>query len=155
MKIILEYLKCTLCKEKFLTKKDFKKHMREDHRTMYGCPQCPRTFMSQRDVTKHKENSHDKGHEYECTTCHKVYGTQTALTRHQQGTSNCVRETYECPFHSYNSMNRSFETQRLLERHIATHTGTYEHKCRYCTRSFSVKRHWMNHEQSHAKFNFA
>ena len=149
---------CDQCDEKFITKRDLRKHVNRNHSdnssnqcsvcgkvfgadiwlirhlhkehgvSKYPCNLCDEKFTRKFDLIKHVNRNHDE-RPYKCTRCDKRFESEENRKLHED---NHDRKKFEC-----SECGNKLATAQGLRTHMKLHTMTEKpFKCDHCGSSF-------------------
>ncbi|GBP42765.1 Zinc finger protein 26 [Eumeta japonica] len=167
-------LRCIFCSEKFNSFYLLVRHMNIHYRN-HICQECEIGFTTRASLRIHVRETHELG-EHRCGSCEKVFKTMNKKKDHEK-TVHLGFKRNKCPycperFVGYeqrnahvqqthgepvaacqcNSCERSFDTQKKLNRHIRKdHLMERPHACTECDKRFFKKTCLVRHMLTHTK----
>ena len=139
LKEAVNYFRCMLCSQKFITKKDLSQHLltHTDVR-WHRCKQCPRSFKSAHLLALHEKNHAEAA--LKCKKCAKVFSSKGLLENHVQSEHVEKGVSNRCRY-----CKMVFATQTQLREHEDSHRTKTMFRCELCFFNFlhmnSVVRH--------------
>ena len=149
---------CDLCDEKFITKRDLRRHVNRNHNdnssnqcpvcgkvfgadiwlirhlhkehgvSKYPCNFCDEKFTRKFELIKHVNKNHDE-RPYKCTRCDKRFESEENRKLHED---NHDRKKFEC-----SECGNKLATAQGLRTHMKLHTMTEKPlKCEHCGSAF-------------------
>ncbi|KAJ2942255.1 hypothetical protein O0L34_g15803 [Tuta absoluta] len=138
---------CVQCNMQFDTIYKYKKHistavvhLREMNKvpkkTPVKCPDCPNVYTRKVYMVNHYRAVHSKNYRFYCNICQKGLLNSTRYKQHMayihEGREKEKNKIcYIC--------GRGFNTNRILENHMRTHTGERPYGCAHCEAKFAQK----------------
>lgn len=161
-------LKCDLCTEGFLYKKDLNKHKRTSHGLNLLCQFCSKGFENNSDLKQHQSDCEKRAvpcpqcskllhkwnlkkhmeihkgnrQEYVCDICGRNSATLKALRLHQE--IHKGEKNYMCEV-----CGHVFLTNSKLEIHMRGHTKKKPYQCAKCDKAYGHKSVLIVHMRSH------
>ena len=136
---------CKICKEGFLGRRSYKRHLCRAHGNRTGFFQCRKrfcrkTFTKDENFIQHIKMAHPGMLPYRCVVCKSQFSCASNLFSH-----SC--------FPAENSEVSSNSQQEEFVQEEATSSQPLEHECRYrcmtCGMGFHIAREWTRHMQEH------
>jgi general transcription factor IIIA len=121
------------CGLRFRQYREFQKHVREQHRAKFICPQCSKHFSEQRYLDAHAA-THDPNRQiYDCQfpNCLRSFKTERGRKQHVRNVHDRVRN-FVC-----NECGAEFSAKVSLKSHMQTHDA--EHQARLTARRAEKK----------------
>ena len=145
---------CEICGEVFSSNSECSTHMRiHEEVNLYKCGQCKETFLMRNKWLKHIR-SHPTPMSRGQNDIIINRTSQSSLLKCQQNKSlekplgqshKVVSKTkYIC-----NTCGAQFSLKKALKLHMRTHKAYKIYKCEYCQESFSVQGKWLKHITNH------
>lgn len=138
---------CHLCPQKFLTKMDFKSHLKNHgQQDRFSCPHCSHSYLTSTKLWSHMSRSHFKsstGKGFYCSLCDNKAFKQ-AFNYHLHMLIHLGEQPEKCRFCA-----KAFRTKPSLRKHELIHTGHKRHKCSECNSCFKTKDELKQHGISH------
>lgn len=159
---------CSECKESFLKKIDFNRHLKENHSSNkeFVCQECNQIFSQAQTLARHSKihfsNSrnklctfcgkcfmrsddlkrhiriHTNERPYACDQCPKKYKQTSELKEHQKSHSN--EKNYMCSI-----CGKSLATRNGLYVHLKAHRGVKNHECTICGNKYVTSGELTSH----------
>ena len=135
---------CKLCKKKFSTPHEVKRHIARIHDQVRICCNfqgCEKKFSDQYSFDKHMKNAHDVDVN-KCKICDETLSGRLQLKLHMKKVHDEKpikdKKCDKCP--------RVFDRSQDLNRHIAmVHESTRQHVCEKCGKCYSMRNKLMTH----------
>ncbi|XP_069192463.1 PR domain zinc finger protein 15-like isoform X2 [Procambarus clarkii] len=121
---------CQFCLKVFARKEGLQKHTcpKGSHQKSLKCSVCARIFLNpdllEQHYLKHKGNR-------KCTRCSRTFSNITSLERHVKTCPSVEIST----FFKCNICGKDMTSERVLERHMRSHSRQYE--CEVCSKPYS------------------
>lgn len=135
---------CIECAKVYAVYNKFTRHVRL-HRNhgKYRCDECSKSFSSKQAMENHSV-LHTGARPHSCTDCGKAFRQIGSLYSHRR-----IHQTDQRGF-SCSSCGKLLLSQKLLEQHRKSHTGTRDYTCDICGKSFAVKQGLAYHMMFHS-----
>ena len=120
---------CAMCSKLLTMPTAMKWHMYSHSSQVYKCDKCVKKFVYRSKLRQH-HRSHLRQRLYQCYhgKCQRKYHHPQDLARH---TLTHTMKTLECDL-----CEKTFRQKRLLRRHEAIHSATYQYSCQSCGKGF-------------------
>uniref|UniRef100_A0A1A9WFC9 C2H2-type domain-containing protein n=1 Tax=Glossina brevipalpis TaxID=37001 RepID=A0A1A9WFC9_9MUSC len=122
-----------------------RRHLREHagiKKPKWPCNQCGTELMSHNGLKRHKlAFHHDGSTAYVCKDCGKVAASANALLLHKKNVHEAPRK-FKCTY-----CDKAFKKNKVLQEHIATHTGQDLYECPHCPQTFKVSANMHHHRK--------
>uniref|UniRef100_A0A1A9Z5U9 C2H2-type domain-containing protein n=1 Tax=Glossina pallidipes TaxID=7398 RepID=A0A1A9Z5U9_GLOPL len=122
-----------------------RRHLREHagiKKPKWPCDQCGTELMSHNGLKRHKlAFHHDGSTAYVCKDCGKVAASANALLLHKKNVHEAPRK-FKCTY-----CDKAFKKNKVLQEHIATHTGQDLYECPHCPQTFKVSANMHHHRK--------
>ena len=142
-KNVPEDLKCETCNESFITRSDFKDHIKRIHekRKILTCKVCDKTFTLTASLYTHLRLVH-QSKSFKCETCEKTFATRNYLTQHIEEIHEFIENIFEC-----SQCDKTFDKTFKLKNHkTCVHSKRLTHKCTECHQMFDSLKSYNDHK---------
>ncbi|XP_048480216.1 gastrula zinc finger protein XlCGF26.1 [Plutella xylostella] len=145
---------CVECDKQFRHPRAFKRHLQASsaHRDAcadrlnrsgrFPCPDCDKQYARKTYMMNHYRHVHLKQSRHYCRPCDKYFLNRTRYIDH-------TRFSHEGLKPAKNKLctmcGRGFSTNRILEKHMRTHTGERPFPCPHCDAKFTQKESMQSH----------
>ncbi|XP_071792029.1 uncharacterized protein [Asterias amurensis] len=162
--------KCTLCPRAFISNTKLHLHMLT-HMGLkpYKCEHCGKQFSDPSNLRIHTK-IHTEEKRFICDVCQKAFRQKIHLIAHM--TTHTGEKLLKCPFceltfathstlrqHRYShettdqefeceKCERKFKNQRILQKHVKTHSWKRDYQCSSCNKGFFTRYHAKRHYQN-------
>ncbi|XP_047542886.1 zinc finger protein 37-like [Vanessa atalanta] len=140
---------CVECNIQFENITRYTMHLKNSvkHKTFIGvpCPECNKVYHKKTSMNNHYKYVHLKKTAHYCEKCSRYFLNGYRLRQHQARTHDKIAPIKKkiCPH-----CGRAFETNRILNNHIRTHTGERPFVCDVCSAKFTQKTALVVHQRS-------
>nr|XP_026483108.1 zinc finger and BTB domain-containing protein 41-like isoform X2 [Vanessa tameamea] len=130
---------CDYCGKKWSNKQRLIRHIR------VPCPECNKVYHKKTSMNNHYKYVHLKKTAHYCEKCSRYFLNGYRLRQHQARTHDKIAPIKKkiCPH-----CGRAFETNRILNNHVRTHTGERPFVCDVCSAKFTQKTALVVHQRS-------
>ncbi|XP_063371874.1 GDNF-inducible zinc finger protein 1-like [Cydia amplana] len=140
---------CVECDLQFTNSLLYNEHVKRStkHRTKprVPCPSCDKTYSKRVYMTNHFNLEHLKESKFVCPLCDRRFLNGFRLRYH-------VKYYHEKAPKPKNHMcsycGKGFNTRRILDNHVRTHTGERPFACEHCTAAFAQATALKTHVRS-------
>ena len=162
------------CNKAFDKQDSLSEHEKSHTAKKYACNNCDKSFERPSDLALH-ERSHTKERPFACNYCGKAFSKKSNMVVHEKlhtkkkngSTDKDIREklshdkdsnrkvpkinqAFSSPF-SCKYCTKSFVLKHHLVQHERVHTGERPFPCQICNMAFKMKQHLRKHEKIHIR----
>ncbi|XP_063544826.1 zinc finger protein 26-like [Cydia strobilella] len=140
---------CVECDLQFTNSLLYNEHVKRSskHRTKprVPCPSCDKTYSKRCYMTNHYNLEHLKESKFVCPVCDRRFLNGFRLRYHLKYYHEKAPKPKN---HMCNYCGKGFNTRRILDNHIRTHTGERPFACAHCTAAFAQATALKTHVRS-------
>lgn len=136
---------CDQCGKTLRGLSALKQHLQEHagiKKRKWPCDICGNELISRNSLNRHKLSFHHDGSiAFICKQCGKMAASENALLLHKKNVHEAERK-FKCSY-----CEKAFKRHKVLQEHIATHTGQDLYQCPYCPQTFKVSANLHHHRK--------
>lgn len=135
------HFECFICKTKFDSFKETRRHVIENHRPNVKCPVCKHQFTSL-ELEVHTCTGLES---LNCTYCQRDFMSTKSLLKHLNDCNKSEQLAYKCDW-----CRDYFFMESLLAAHMKNHgVNKNEFACNICSKSYATKKSLSKHKMRH------
>ncbi|XP_072946935.1 uncharacterized protein [Epargyreus clarus] len=149
MKKAPEECYCVECNKQFDNLIQYKYHLatsvKHVPKKSFPCPECNKEYARPTAMKNHYRHVHLKKTSFYCNLCSRYFLNGFRLRTHTATYHNKIHPPKNkiCSY-----CGRGFQTNRILDNHIRTHTGERPFGCDHCTATFAQKPALVSHTRA-------
>lgn len=135
---------CEVCACTFKTKHILKEHSLT-HTVMprVKCEECGKFYRNENQLRRHKKRHFDQKFHFECPECGIFAKNSYSLHAHRRITHHTDPNKFPCQI-----CGKGFKKRRILDEHMAAHTGDRLYKCAFCEKDFNSSANKYKHQKN-------